>query len=250
MVQHSAQHLPLGRGDVISIIVIIPVRARREPLVVHGASSARKKEENPDLSWTVAGSKLTRESPIATMTAPQNSSWGFLLRVAETTPAVEGPAPTGVAPWVDDTGYFHWTPGREAHGLPCGATESSDAGASSGDRKTGRFRFWACTAVLLIGAVLLAATICLAASSNWMLLASAVRDTGTASSGGGGVVVETTTTGHHATGTYRRGGLMFLHHDVKVDDPHDRKHVANRERSPRTAGHQRLGRVARFQVCL
>ncbi|KAL1487185.1 hypothetical protein MTO96_031067 [Rhipicephalus appendiculatus] len=57
------------------------------------------------------------------MAAPQNSSWGFLLRVAETTPASEAPAPTDVTPWVDDTGYFHWTPGREAHGLPCGASE-------------------------------------------------------------------------------------------------------------------------------
>lgn len=148
------------------------------------------------------------------MAAQQNTSWGFLLRVAETTPAAEGRAPTGVAPWVADTGYFHWTPGHEAHGLACGPSESSAAGASSEDRTTGRSRFWACTALLLVGAVLLAATICMAASSNWMLLASAVRDVGT------GTGVATTTTGQSA-GTRRAGGLMFHRHG-KVDG-HDRR---------------------------
>nr|XP_050029739.1 uncharacterized protein LOC126525824 [Dermacentor andersoni] len=165
------------------------------------------------------------------MAAQQNTSWGFLLRVAEATPAAEGRATTGVAPWVDDTGYFHWTPGHEAHGLACGPSESSAAEVSSEDRTSGRSRSWACTAVVLVGAVLLASTICMAASSNWMLLASAVHDAGT---GSGLVFAATTTTTGRAAGSRRAGGLMF-HRHVKVDG-HARMVTDRGRAQPRSAG--------------
>ncbi|KAL3216021.1 hypothetical protein MRX96_033206 [Rhipicephalus microplus] len=98
---------------------------------------------------------------------------------------------------------------------------------SAKGRKTGRSLFWACTAALLVGAVLLAATICLAASSNWMLLASAVREAGTSS----GRRVETTTTSRHVAVADHRGGLMFHRHDAK--DLSGRVHATNRGSSQR-----------------
>ncbi|KAL3213094.1 hypothetical protein MRX96_035667 [Rhipicephalus microplus] len=89
------------------------------------------------------------------------------------------------------------------------------------------FPFWACTAALLVGAVLLAATICLAASSNWMLLASAVREARTSSAGR----IETTTTSRPVAVTDHRRGLMFHRHDAK--DLSGRVHATNRGRSQR-----------------
>ncbi|XP_077491749.1 uncharacterized protein LOC144102322 [Amblyomma americanum] len=95
-------------------------------------------------------------------------------------------ASRGVIPWVADTSYFHWAPGSEARRLDApscdGGADSSASGASGANASGGRFRpsrpFLACTVAGLIGATLLAATICLAASSNWMLLSSAVSDAG------------------------------------------------------------------------